>query len=97
MFTSKQRSHLKSIAANLQPVMQVGKEGIGENLPKSLSDALDARELIKITVLESALGAPRPVAEELAAALKAEVVIVMGRKAVLYRRSSRDGIKHIEY
>lgn len=97
MFTSKQRSHLKSIAANLQPVMQVGKEGIGENLLKSLSDALDARELIKITVLESAPGAPRPVAEELAAALKAEVVIVMGRKAVLYRRSSRDGIKHIEY
>ena len=77
--------------------MQVGKEGIGENLLKSLSDALDARELIKITVLESAPDASRPVAEELAAALKAEVVIVMGRKAVLYRRSSRDGIKHIEY
>ena len=97
MFTSKQRSHLKSIAANLQPVMQVGKEGIGDNLIRSLSDALDARELIKITVLESAPDSPRAVAEALAAALGGEVVIVMGRKAVLYRRSSREGVKHIEY
>ncbi len=97
MFTSKERSHLKSLAANLQSVMQVGKEGVGENLIKSLSDALEARELIKITILESATDVPRALADEIAARLHAEVVIVMGRKAVLYRRSSRDGIRHIEY
>ena len=85
MFTSKQRSHLKSIAANLEPIMQVGKEGITDNLVKSLSDALEARELIKITILESATDEPKALAAELAAALNAEVVIVMGRKAVLYR------------
>lgn len=97
MFTSKQRSNLKAIAANLEPVMQVGKEGIGENLIRSLSDALEARELIKVTILESATDEPKALARELAAALNAEVVIVMGRKAVLYRYSSRNGFKHIEY
>ena len=97
MFTSKQRSHLKSIAANLEPIMQVGKEGITDNLVKSLSDALEARELIKITILESATDEPKALAAELAAALNAEVVIVMGRKAVLYRYSKRNNFKHIEY
>ena len=95
--TSKQRSHLKSIAANLDPIFQLGKGGISENMVKSISDALEARELIKITILESATDVPRALADEIAARLHAEVVIVMGRKAVLYRRSSRDGIRHIEY
>lgn len=97
MFTSKERSHLKSIAANLTPVMQVGKEGVGENLILSLSEALDARELIKVTILETAPDEPKETAAQLAEALKAEVVIVMGRKAVLYRKSTRPGFKHIEY
>jgi RNA-binding protein len=77
--------------------MQVGKEGIGENLLQSLSEALEARELIKITLLESATDEPKAMAAEIAAALNAEVVIVMGRKAILYRRSSRKNFKHIEY
>jgi RNA-binding protein len=77
--------------------MQVGKEGIGENLLQSLSEALEARELIKITLLESATDEPKSMAAEIAAALNAEVVIVIGRKAILYRRSSRKNFKHIEY
>jgi RNA-binding protein len=97
MFTSKQRSHLKSLGANLEPVMQVGKEGIGENLLHSLSEALEARELVKITLLETATDSPKEMAAEIAASLNAEVVIVMGRKALLYRRSSRKNFKHIEY
>ena len=97
MFTTKQRSHLRSIAANLEPVMQVGKEGVGENLIKSLSDALEARELIKVTVLESAPDSPKGTAAALAEALNAEVVTVIGRKAVLYRRSSREGASHIKF
>lgn len=97
MFTSKQRSNLKSIAANLEPVMQVGKEGVGDNLINSLSEALEARELIKVTILESATDSPKALAAELATALGAEVVIVMGRKAVLYRYSSRNNFKHIKY
>lgn len=96
MLTSKQRSKLKSLAANLSPVGQVGKDGIGENMLKSFSDCLEARELIKINILENADGVPREIGEELAARLNAECVIVIGRKAVLYRRSSRKNIEHIK-
>lgn len=95
MLTSKQRSKLKSLAANLSPVGQVGKEGIGENMLKSFSDCLEARELIKVNILENADGVPREIGEELAARLGAECVIVIGRKAVLYRRSSRKNFEHI--
>lgn len=97
MFTSKQRSHLKSLGAKLEPVMQVGKEGISENLIRSLSEALEARELIKITILETATDDPKETARQLAETLEGEVVIVMGRKAVLYRRSSRKNFDHIQY
>ena len=93
--TSKQRSKLKSIAANLQPVGQVGKEGIGENMLKSFSDCLDARELIKVSILENAEGRPQDLGHELASRLGAECVIVIGRKAVLYRRSPRKNVEHI--
>ena len=96
MLTSKQRSKLKSLAANLSPVGQVGKEGIGENMLKSFSDCLEARELIKVNILENADGVPREIGEELAERLSAECVIVIGRKAVLYRRSSRKNIEHIK-
>ena len=96
MLTSKQRSKLKSLAANLSPIGQVGKEGIGENMLKSFSDCLEARELIKINILENADGVPREIGEELAAHLGAECVIVIGRKAVLYRRSARKDVNHIE-
>ena len=96
MLTSKQRSKLKSLAANLSPVGQVGKEGIGENMLKSFSDCLEARELIKVNILENAEGVPREIGEELAARLGAECVIVIGQKAVLYRRSSRKNFEHIQ-
>ena len=96
MLTSKQRSKLKALAANLSPVGQVGKEGIGENMLKSFSDCLEARELIKINILENADGIPREIGEQLAERLGAECVIVIGRKAVLYRRSNKKGIEHIQ-
>lgn len=96
MLTSKQRSKLKSLAANIDPVGQVGKEGIGEKMLAGFSDCLDARELIKIHILENAEGAPEQIGRELASRLGAECVIVIGRKAVLYRRSPRKNFKHIE-
>ena len=94
--TSKQRSKLKSLAANLDPVGQVGKEGIGENMLQSFSDCLEARELIKVHILENAEGDPQMLGRELAARLNAECVIVIGRKAVLYRKSSRIDVRHIK-
>ncbi|MCI8734109.1 MAG: YhbY family RNA-binding protein [Clostridia bacterium] len=96
MLTSKQRSKLKSLAANITPIGQVGKEGIGENMLTSFSDCLEKRELIKINVLENADGDPKEIGRELADRLSAECVIVIGRKAVLYRRSARKDIEHIE-
>lgn len=96
MLTSKQRSKLKALAANIDPVGQVGKDGIGENMLKSFSDCLEARELIKISVLENAEGDPKAVGRELAQRLGAECVIVIGRKAVLYRKSSRADFDHIK-
>ncbi len=95
MLTSKQRSKLKSLAANLSPIGQVGKDGIGENMLASFSDCLEKRELIKINILENADGELQALGRELAEKLSAECVIVIGRKAVLYRRSSRKDAEHI--
>ena len=61
MITSKQRSKLKSLAANLSPIGQVGKEGIGENMLASFSDCLEKRELIKVNILENCDGEPQEV------------------------------------
>ena len=96
MLTSKQRSKLKSLAANLSPIGQVGKEGIGENMLSGFSECLEKRELIKINILENADGIPKEIGRELADKLSAECVIVIGRKAVLYRKSKRKDIEHIE-
>ena len=96
MLTSKQRSHLKSLAANLQPVGQFGKGGMSENMLRSFSDALEARELIKINVLTNAEEDARSLGDELAARLSAECVAVIGRKVILYRRSSRKEFEHIQ-
>lgn len=96
MLTSKQRSKLKSLAANITPVGQVGKEGIGENMLASFSECLEKRELIKINILENADGVPADIGRELAARLGAECVIVIGRKAVLYRKSARKDVDHIQ-
>ncbi len=95
--TSKQRSKLKSIAANLQPVTQIGKGGISDNLLKTLSEALEARELIKVSILETADGDAENIAQNVADLLEAEVVAVIGRKAIFYRFSSRDHYAHLEF
>lgn len=97
MFTSKERSNLRSIAQNITPIGQVGKGGISENMVKSFSDALDARELIKISVLNNNDDNPKDVAIEIANLLSAEVVEVIGKKIVLYRRSSRKDVEHIKF
>ncbi len=95
--TSKQRSHLKSLAATMKPIAQVGKEGVSNNLIASLSDALEARELIKINLLPAAGEDGAAVARELETCLHAQTVAVIGRKAILYRRSSRKDFEHIVF
>lgn len=90
MITSKQRAYLRSLAVNVPTIMQVGKGGISENLVKTVSDALEARELIKLGVLENSGETSRAVADALAEATGAEVVAVLGRKVVLYRESQKN-------
>ena len=79
MFTSKQRANLKSLAATLKPIAQVGKEGISDNLIQSLSQALEAHELIKINLLPASGEDGENLAANLADLLNAEVVAVIGR------------------
>lgn len=88
MLTSKQRAYLRSLAANEPTIMQIGKGGMSENLIKTVSDALEARELIKLSVLENCDWSAKEAAAELAEATFADVVAVIGRKIVLYRESS---------
>ena len=87
MITSKQRAYLRGLAQSEPTIMQVGKGGISENLIKTVSDALEARELIKLSVLENCGYTAREVADALADACGAEVCGVIGRKLILYRES----------
>lgn len=87
MITSKQRATLRGLANGIPAIMQIGKGGISENLIKTVSDALEARELIKLTVLENSMETPRAIADGLAEAVGADVVGVIGRKVILYRES----------
>ncbi len=89
MLTSKQRAYLRSLATNIPTIMQIGKGGISENLIKTVSDALEARELIKLSVLENSDATARMVADELSEATGSQVVAVLGRKLVLYRESEK--------
>lgn len=86
--TSKQRAQLRGLANTIDTILQVGKDGIGENLVKQADDALEARELIKGRVLENNIEYDaRSAAAELAKATRSEVVQVIGAKFVLYRES----------
>lgn len=87
MLTSKQRAYLRGLASTEPTIMQIGKGGISENLIKTVSDALEARELIKLSVLENCDYTTREAADELAEAVEADVAGVIGRKIILYRES----------
>ena len=89
MLTSKQRAYLRGLGQSCPAIMQIGKGGIGENLAKTVSDALEARELIKLTVLENCMETPREAADAIAELVGADVVGVIGRKIILYRRSEK--------
>lgn len=90
MITSKQRAKLRALANPIPSVFQVGKGGITDNLLSQLNDALEARELIKIHVLETAFAEPRALLGELAEALGAEPVQAIGSRIVLYRESKEN-------
>ena len=96
MLNSKQRSVLRAKAQSLDPVVTLGKGEIDEDVLFSINGVLDTRELIKISILQNSDLDARVVADEVANVLKADVVAVIGRRIVLYRKSTKKGVKHIE-
>lgn len=90
MITSKQRSYLRSLANNISPIFQIGKEGMEENFFKQIDDALEARELIKISLLKNSFYETREASDVICEELNCEGVQAIGSKIVLYRRSKKN-------
>ena len=87
MLTTKQKVKLRSLAMDLRPIFQVGKEGLSDNLIQGLNDALEARELIKISVLKTVSAPLKQVAYDLVSATNSELIQIIGRQIVLYKQS----------
>ena len=96
MITSKQRSALKALANKIEPIFQLGKGGITDNFVKQVDDALEARELIKLSVLKSSPMKAREALDTLAPMVGAEPICAMGSRMILYRRS-KTSKEHIEF
>lgn len=88
--TSKQRAYLRGQANTLEPIFQIGKTGLSENLLKQLSDALEARELIKISVLETAPDTAKDLSIDISNSINTEVIQVIGNKITLFRQKKKD-------
>ena len=85
--TSKQRSYLKSLAMTMEPIFQLGKNSLTPEFTEAVSQALEARELIKINVLQNFADDPNALAQMLAERTRSQVVQVIGKKIVLYKES----------
>lgn len=88
--TSKQRAYLRGLANTMEPIVHVGKEGVSENMVKQVSDALEARELIKGTVLQNSSMTAREAVTALCEGANAEPVQCIGNRFVLYRAREKD-------
>lgn len=97
MLTSKQRAQLRGMASNLEPIFQIGKNGINDNLIIQLDEALEKRELIKITVLETAFMDIRDACGICAEKTMSEPVACIGFKFVLFRRAKNKKNRKIEF
>ena len=90
MLTSKQRAFLRGIAAKEDTIFQIGKGGINGNLIGQVNDALKAREIVKIKVLETSPVSAHEAADELAQSTRSEIVQVIGSKLVLFKRNPQE-------
>lgn len=89
MITSKQRAYLRSLAASLDTIFQIGKGGISEETCRQIANALEARELIKARVLDNSGYTAKEAANEIAEAIDCEIVACVGTKFVLYKESEK--------
>lgn len=90
MINSRQRAYLRGLANTIPAQYQIGKGDIGENHKALIEEALEAKELIKINVLENSLRTAREVCDELVELTGAEPVQVIGKKIVLYKESKKN-------
>lgn len=90
MLNSKQRAYLRGLANKIPALYQVGKDGINENMIELINNALEARELIKVHVLDNAFMSAREAAGELSNATNSDVVQVIGNKFILYKESKEN-------
>ena len=90
MLTSKQRAYLRGLANSYDSLFQIGKGGVSDTLIKQVEDALKKRELIKQNSLENCPNTPREVADEIATKAKCDVVQVVGRKMIFYKRNNEE-------
>jgi RNA-binding protein len=96
MITTKQRATLKALAHHLSPSIQIGKDGLTENVKAEIDVVLENKELVKIKLLKTADLEAKTLINHLATELAAEPVLAVGGVMVLYRFSKKKGIKHIE-
>ena len=94
--TSKHRAYLKGLAMKLDPIFQIGKSSLTPEVTQAVSEALEARELIKITVLKNCLDDGSSIADVLAERTHSQVVQVIGRKIVLYRPAKDEAKRKIQ-
>ena len=90
--TSKQRAYLKGLAMNIDPIYQVGKASLTAEITKGISEALEARELVKINVLKNCMDDPKEIAQIVSERTSSQVVQVIGKKIVLYKESKKKKI-----
>ena len=88
--TSKQRAYLKSLAMTMDPIFQIGKASLTPENTKAIAEALEARELIKISVLQNCMDDPKELAQMVAERTKSQVVQVIGKKIVLYKEGKEN-------
>ncbi len=96
MLTSKERAKLRGLANTIDTILQVGKSGVGPQLIKQVEDALTARELIKMRVLETCPQTPKEIAHALAEATGSDPVQVIGSRFVLYKRNKKNPIIRLD-
>ena len=88
--TSKQRAYLKGLAQTMEPIFQIGKNSLTPENTAAIAEALEARELIKISVLQNCMEDPKEMAQVLSERTHSQVVQVIGKKIVLYREGKDD-------
>jgi len=88
--TSKQRAYLMSQASNLDPIFQIGKASLTPEIITALDEALEKRELIKVSVLKNCIDDPREIAAVIGERTRSEVIKVIGKKMIFFRQAKKN-------